>query len=90
MKRFSEGLRDNFCEIIVLNLCHISCSSRCELLLEKPRGVTTCNRFTRALVAACPGSNIVSWKYICPEKKLIFLFIDFFLRRGSGLTAKID
>jgi len=32
----------------------------------------------------------VSWKYICLDKKLMFLFMVFFLRRGNGLTAKME
>ena len=43
MKRFSEGLRKNFCEsckIPALNLFDISRSSRCVLLLERRKLLT--------------------------------------------------
>ena len=50
--------------------------------------VTTCSRFMFTLVST--GSNSVSWKYICPEENLMFLFIAFFLRRENGLTAKME
>ena len=42
------------------------------------------------MVAAGLGSNSISWKYICPEKKFMFLFVIFFLRRGNGLTANME
>lgn len=32
----------------------------------------------RALVAAFPGRNNVSWKYICPGKKLCFSLLSSF------------
>ena len=56
----------------------------------KLKTVTTCSWFIRAFVAACPSCNSVSWEYICPEKKLMFLFIVFFLRTENGLTAKME
>ena len=59
--------------------------------LGKLKTVTTCNRLIRALVASCPGSNSISWTCICPEKKTnIPLDLVFFLRRGNGLTVKME
>ena len=46
--------------------------------------------FMRALVAACPDSYSVSWKYISPEKHLMFPFIVFCLSIGHGQTEKME
>ena len=59
-KRFSEGLRNIFCEvceILALHWFDISCSFSLCVATGKSITVTTCSRFIRALVTACPGNN---------------------------------
>ena len=50
----------------------------------KLKTVTMWYWFIRALVAACPDSYSVSWKYVSPEKNLMFPFIVFCLSTGHG------
>jgi len=62
MKRFSEGLKNNFGESL-----YDTCAEfvwyfllfSLRVVPRKLKTVTTCSRFIRALVAACPGSNMV-------------------------------
>lgn len=94
MKSFSVVLQweiffAQVCTILTLNLFDIFRLSRCVLLPERWKPLTRAACLFELWSLLTLKSNYsVFLKYICPEKKLMFLFIVFFnLRRRNSLES---
>lgn len=92
MKSFSVVLQweiffAQVCTILALNLFDIFRLSRCVLLPERWKPLTrAAGLFELWSLLALKSNYSVFLKYICPEKKLMFLFIVFFnLSRRNSL-----